>query len=72
MENDIYIGDTKLSGNSDYSELVKESVKDYVLRFLVLAKENQNSWFAEKTATNIVWLKMYEMQECVRRELDSC
>ena len=28
MENDIYIGDTKLSGNSDYSELVKESVKD--------------------------------------------
>jgi two-component system sensor histidine kinase YesM len=62
MENDIYIGDTKLSGNSDYSELVKESVKDYVLRFLVLAKENQNSWFAEKIGDEYCLVKMYEIQ----------
>lgn len=61
-KNGIYIGDSKLSGSSDYSELVKESVQDYVLQFLILAKENQNSWFSEKVGNEYCLVKMYEMQ----------
>lgn len=61
-ENDIYIGNCKLSGGSDYTERVKESVKDYVLRFLILAKEDENNWFSEKIGEEYCLVKMYEMQ----------
>ncbi len=62
MENDIYIGDTKLTGKVDYGELAKEKIKDYVMEFLLPDQKNENNWFAQKIGDEYCLVKMYENQ----------
>ncbi len=62
LEHAIYIGNSKLYGNTDYVKLINGSMGKMIRKFEQVATQEKNEWFSVKIGDDIFLVKMYEIQ----------